>query len=69
MTVLYVGPDGSVHSGCLEPEAESILLTTRFGAVREPRDVAAILAPRRPSHSERAAFNRAAEVGYRVETR
>lgn len=69
MTVLYVDPEGRVHSGRLEGEGESVLLTTRSGRGLEPGDVAAILAPRTPTNSERAAFNRAAAAGYRVERR
>ncbi|MFP3941625.1 MAG: hypothetical protein ACLF0P_15110 [Thermoanaerobaculia bacterium] len=69
MTVLYVDPEGRVHSGRLEAEGESSLLTTRSGRSLEPREVAAIVAPRTPTNSERTAFHRAAAAGYRVERR
>lgn len=72
LTLLWVAPDGLVHSGRLttDPPGGSDgapTLLSRTGRRVAPGDVLALLAPCRLTADQRALLRRAGRAGYRVE--
>lgn len=72
LTLLWVAPDGLVHSGRLttdppEGREEAPTLVSRTGRIVAPDDVLALLAPCRLTEDQRGLLRRASRAGYRVE--